>query len=428
MLASLSLVALCLSCGGSETTYTCVTSAGKTTTTTSRSQCNYPPARSTTTYTYIENRAFITNYITGVIDIVDTDTDELSTNVIALASGPTFMKSTPDQLTTLVYNSGSASGAAVYNPAEKLGSTSTFSGTTDTMIPGPSNQTYYIALRDYVNSSGPTGAVQLVNFAIPEVTATISVAQARWLALSHDGTRLLVMADNSDDIYVINPLSSVPYAIKLSVPSGTFSRPVDAFFSADDTKAWVLSCGPECGGTTAGLQEVTLATATVDKSISLAAGRAAVRSGDTLYVTGAPSGSTANGVVQSVDMDAMTAGTAVAIGPGTHTYIKYLGGQVLVGGVNCGANSGCLSIWNPANATATVTASALGNVTGFDYVTSRKVYYVAEGGNLNIYDLNGKAVTPLSSGMLPNSKFQALDIVGRAWDVLMVPNDNDVSD
>ena len=57
-----------------------------------------------------------------------------------------------------------------------------------------------------------------------------------------------------------------------------FDRPVAAFFNSDDTIAYVVNCGAECGGTQASVQQLNLTiTRWVPRSQYAAPGRTHVR-------------------------------------------------------------------------------------------------------------------------------------------------------
>ena len=43
----------------------------------------------------------------------------------------------------------------------------------------------------------------------------------------------------------------------------TFDRPVKAMFSSDGSTAYILNCGPECGGTASSITVVPTGTCTV---------------------------------------------------------------------------------------------------------------------------------------------------------------------
>ena len=64
-----------------------------------------------------------------------------------------------------------------------------------------------------------------------------------------------VSAPNGDnnaywvDLTTTDPVTGFPPIAVLALPAGALSHPLAAFFSSDSTKAYILSCGPECGGT-----------------------------------------------------------------------------------------------------------------------------------------------------------------------------------
>jgi len=426
ILASTLLLALTVSCGGGGTTYNCINSSGNKITTKTKSDCNYPPDR-VTSYTYIKNRIFVTNNVADMVNIVDGDTDLISTTSFTVGNAPTWLSISPDQKNTFAYNSTDQSVTSIYNPSEKIVSNVSLGGDTEVLVPAPDNQHFYTAVRSYQNYDGVYGVVEIIDFTIPGVQQMVEVPSAHWLSLSHDGKRLLAMSDNRDDIYSIDPTATTATATKLSVTGGSFSRPIAAYFSSDDTKAYIISCGPECGGTQAGVQELTFATGVV-RSINTAVGRASTLDGTNLYLSGAPSGSSAYGLVQKVDLSAFAAGPAVSIGHGNHNYIKFAGGKVWVGATNCGSVTGCLNIWDPSTTSAITVAaknadgSLMGDVTGFTWLTARKLMYVAQGGQLYIYDATGKTVTPLSKDYLTTDKYTNFNIIGKAWDLIPIPN------
>ena len=112
----------------------------------------------------------------------------------------------------------------------------------------------------------------------------------------------------------------------------------------------------------------------------------------------------------------MTASAAKNISGGFHSLMMLAGGKVWVGAQNCGANAGCLSIYNTTDQSVTVdnptgTASSKGDVTGMYPVGGRNVVYIAEGGELRVYDTGTMVeITPL-----------ALDVVGQAYGVVVIP-------
>jgi hypothetical protein len=92
----------------------------------------------------------------------------------------------------------------------------------------------------------------------------------------------------------------------------------------------------------------------------------------------------------------MTVTGSAVITDGYHDRIDMgLGSQLFVGSHTCtnignvnnvtGEVRGCLSIYNTTNGSVTIPPDN-GDVTGLQSFTSRYVEYVAEGGNLRVYD------------------------------------------
>ena len=77
---------------------------------------------------------------------------------------------------------------------------------------------------------------------------------------------------------------------------GGFDHPVYALFSPDDTKAYVLECGAECGGTTAAVTVLDLTTMTAGTRIPVPAATVGFLDGTTIFVVrGTPPGTSCSG-------------------------------------------------------------------------------------------------------------------------------------
>ena len=128
--------------------------------------------------------------------------------------------------------------------------------------------------------------------------------------------------------------------------------------------------------------------------------------GATLYVvgnspannscTGEDTNAKACGRLDLVDLGSMTVTVSFAITNGYHNRIDMgNNGQLFIGAYDCtnignvanpqGEVRGCLSIFNTSNATVVIPPDN-GDVTGLQSFTTREVEYVAEGGNLRVYD------------------------------------------
>ncbi len=362
---------------------------------------------------HIKDRVFVTNFFVGDVQVIDATKNVISATTIASGAGASNMIPSPDAKTTLIINQAGSDITPITNATEFLvaGATTSIAigGFTESVALASDNKTGYAAIRNFNNGAGVAlGVVQKFDYTTAAISSTIPVPAARWLALNHAGTKLLVMSDTTDSIMLIDLSATTPAPVAMSP---TFSRPVAAFFSTDDSKVYVVNCGPECGGAQAGISEFTFSTNTVTRTVNLSSARVATLSGTTLYVAGSPSG--AGGTAQSVDLNAFTATAPVTVGNGQKDVIKFLASKVWIGSINCGGG-GCLSLWDPSGTTVTVDDPAVGqttkgDVTGFDLITSSNRMFVAEGGELRVYDINLK------------EEATNMDIVGRAYDVLYVP-------
>jgi len=360
----------------------------------------------------VKDRVFVTNFYSGSIDIVDAAHNLVTAFTIGVDSGPTTMTLSPDNKITLIVASANGRLTPIANATEAVPSAVTaalvIGGTTESLALAADNKTGYAAVRNYNNGSGiALGAVQKFDYTTSTILATIPIPAARWIALNHAGTRLLVMSDITDSVTIVDLTQTTP---TLSTVTG-FSRPVAAFFSSDDSRAFVVSCGPECGGTQAGVSELLMSGSTIGRTVNVSSARIAVLSSNTLYVAGSPNGS--GGTAQSVDTSAFTAGAPVTIGLGQKYVIKTIVNKVWIGSRNC-LGTGCFTLWDPGSNNVTIDNPAAGqtskgDVTGFTLITSNNRIFAIEGGELRVYDTN------------LTEEPTTMDIVGQAWDVEYVP-------
>jgi hypothetical protein len=169
-----------------------------------------------------------------------------------------------------------------------------------------------------------------------------------------------------------------------------------------------MNCGPECGGTRASVQTMSFATTPPIAGAAVAVDGATVGllSGSTLYVagisptnsacTGQTTAATTCGRLDILDLGSMAVTSTAVITDGYHDRIDISSnGQLFIGSHTCttignvnnpqGEVRGCLSIYNTANATIVIPPDS-GDVTGLQSFSTRTVEYVAEGGNLRVYD------------------------------------------
>ena len=208
----------------------------------------------------IKNRVFVSNAQSGYVQNVDVDKDQLLGIAFAMFinGSPTFMDSTPDRKNIAVYDAAFNGVAVVNSDTENRSAKASLDNVSDSIRITSDAKFVYAAVRNRINSSGPNGAVQVLDVTNSVISASYPVPNARWIALSGDNKKLLVFPDdNTNTPYYIDLSVTAPAAIPIP---GTFDHPIAAYFSSDNSKAYVLNCGPECGGAQASVSELTMGT------------------------------------------------------------------------------------------------------------------------------------------------------------------------
>jgi hypothetical protein len=345
---------------------------------------------------------------------------------ISAGRSPGLMAISSDRTMVLAYDSTSNSVGVVNAKTES------FIGSIP--MPGPStapvtsmialatggSYTGYVAVPAAPMNGSSQGAVVVMNLTNGGIANTISVPNAQTVVASPDGTHILVFS-NDDTTGIVTVIS--PLLVNMGNPFTTtvsgFDSPVYALFSADSSTAYVLNCGAECGGTQASVQVLNLNTTppTLGPKVLVNGATIGLLQGSTLYVAGdgipngplcmsipsaAPTAAQHCGTLDIVDVTTMqdpnynNPAAEIAITDGYHDRIDISSnGQLFIGSNNCteignvnnvtGEVRGCLSIFNTMTG-AVVIPPDNGDVTGLQSFTSRYVEYVAEGGNLRVYD------------------------------------------
>jgi hypothetical protein len=237
----------------------------------------------------------------------------------------------------------------------------------------------------------------------------------------------------------------------------TFDRPVKAVFSSDGGTAYVLNCGPECGGTTAsvtqlpvapilftpGQQSGTLPTqATLDTNTLRIPGGVsnALVDSSTLYVVGQKQmsdycGSSSSlcwgGYLTVVDLDTNKISLpAVSISDGTPGGVSrmiladddtlWIGMTKCINGERAANNLpyGCLTMYNTSTNAVTLMPYN-GDATGIAAVTTLHKVYTAEGGQVYIYATGG------SKGAGTAIDNQYVTVNGTAYDLVYMDGVSD---
>lgn len=218
-----------------------------------------------------------------------------------------------------------------------------------------------------------------------------------------------------------------------------FDRPVKAVFSPDGSSAFILNCGPECGGTNSsvstlpvapmiylkGQQSGLLPTPGSIPTISIPGGASnALVDVSTMYVVGQKpvqvQGQTLfTGSMTVVNLSNNTASNPLSISDGqpgaVSRILKADDNTLWIGMTKCtngvraatGQTDGCLTLVNTTNNTVTLLEPYLGDLTGIADVEGLHKIYVAQGGQVYIYSTkDGSAIDN-----------QYVTVTGTAFDV-----------
>jgi hypothetical protein len=407
--------------------------------------------------THLSHRSIVTNYYAGDLAVVDATQDRLTTYTFAVGALPTYMQSSPDGTLTLVNNSGANSISSFNNSDEAVKATIQLGGSTESFVTSTDDFIGFAAVPNYSNGNPPIlpGAVARFNPTDGSLNTFIPFPYVHFLAMDNTQTHLLAFtqgdasAPNGDDnIYwvdltTLDPATGFP-AVAVLTPSatGAVSRPIAAFFSSDSSKAYILNCGTECGGSAApsvteidgfsynisgsatGYPSTPVAgtihtgSATVVNQWTVKGARQGLidTTANKLYVAGSSTTLTDSGGnnVQDgwftvIDLAAGTAASPIQIGNGVKYKIRNINGVFWVGSQNCGVQS-CVSLVNPSSGSASTLANANGDATGIAYQSNSGEVYTIEGSHFYMYNQQGNPLT---------SEYNT-DIKGTPYDVLYI--------
>lgn len=356
---------------------------------------------------------------------------------LGAGSSPGLMALSPTRNVVTAFDASSNTVYAVDTTKDTPIGNVRLPGPTSSMVVPTSVASAYAAVPSAtVDGYAFTGAIEEMNF--PNgVLLTIAVPNAQTVVANQDGSQLLVFSNDSNVMTVLFPgvaappvdtscLSNPPNAVCTVVPG--FDRPVFAIING--TTAYVLNCGPQCGGTQATVMVFDLNTLTITNTIPVDAATMAWLSGSTLYVAGtSPTNNGCNnpqsqakicGRLDVVDLTSgIVTGTAI-ITDGYHDRMDMTtNGQLFIGSHDCtnvgdvnnpsGEVRGCLSIYKTADGSVLFPPDN-GNVDALQGFVSRKVEYVAEGGSLRVYDTNKDVL--LINDFVPQGTINVVGYVG----------------
>jgi hypothetical protein len=364
-----------------------------------------------------KHRVLVTNAFAGTTLILNADNDQIYGRTLSTIGGNDLLAESHNGAFTLEFSSGSNILFYLDNGIEDVsGSPISLTGDIQTLGIMSDNATAVAASRNAPVNGKPDGAVFILDLTNRVISSTISLPLARYVAINHAGTKVLAFADNDNVAYLVDTSGKKVTAI--TDTNGVLDRPVTAIFSSDDSKAYIISCGAECGGNQAKVTIFNPSDNTLGNSVNVdGATTGILATGGTLYVAGSTNG---DGTLQTIDTAALAAGnatpsTSLSISNGYHSTMAFAdNNRLYVGSTACdnatvnGVIQGCLTMYDTSAKSAKITTLP-GDVTGIQAIIGRSLVYVCQNGELVIYDTNADA-----------PRAQQYDIVGRAAAVLQI--------
>jgi hypothetical protein len=358
---------------------------------------------------------------------------------LSAGNSPGLMVVTPSLNLVAAFDASSNSVYAIDTTKESGIGNVRLGGPTSSMVFPTSDAIGYAAIPTAtVNGFSVLGAVDELNFQTSQLI-TIAVPNAQTVISNSGGSQLLVFSNDSNSVTVLTPSAANP-PVDLSCYSGTpnpvctmvpgFDRPVYGIINGNT--AYILNCGPQCGGIMASVMIFDLPSLTITNTIPVDAATWALLSGSTLYVagtsptnnacTGETTQATTCGRLDVVDLTSNTVTNNIVITDGYHDRMDLnVIGQLFVGSKDCtnignvgnpvGEVRGCLSIFHLADNSVVIPPDN-GDVNGLQGFTTRQIEYVAEGGALRVYDTTQDIL--LINDYIPQG---SIDIVGYVGDV-----------
>ena len=386
----------------------------------------------------------------GTLQIVDAYYDirhsfnnKVASFAIAGYSGadPLTIQNMPEEQAGAVYGAGDGSYALLSYGSEKQ--------TTTVSLPGASSSVFISRDQRYVFAANQTAHTLTIQDRTLGASYGLNLPNVYRVSTNPSGSAALAFVQDSNLVYSVYKLQAnqhtpanaedcepqnLPVYCLLPVP-GNFDRPTKAVFSADGTTAFVLNCGPECGGVQASVSFLPVAGIIIQSGAPIPPGAPtavtatvpipggdtdAIENANLLYLAGQqlqPDGYFA-GYLSILDTNAKQVTGAYSISDGTHLKMLFADNNTLwVGSQLCtqgeryhqGAttNLGCLTMFNTANNSVTMIDSYKGDATGIAAVTGLNKVYTAEGGQVYIYNT-------ATGAAMDNSQ---VTVVGTAYDV-----------
>jgi hypothetical protein len=349
---------------------------------------------------------------------------------------PSQIQNMAEQQTGVVYGQGDGTLQTINYASEAFGTSIALNGVSSSVF-ASRNLNYVVAANQ-----------QLHVFTIADRTGVgtfgLNVPAIYRVSINPGGTVALGFLQNSNAVYSIVHLTSVQSqqyktgpsswpsnfqdcepqnfpvycAVQVADPNSSFDRPIKAVFSSDGSTAYVLNCGPECGGNQAGVIAIpipagafnpgvngptAIGLTTAGAPVTAIPGGAtdALQNGNLLYLSGQqlqPDGLQA-GFLTVLNLQTNAIDGTYSISDGTHTKMLLADDNTLwIGSQRCeegeryhqsqaGVNValGCLTLFNTTTNAVSVDTYK-GDLTGETAVSGLHKIYVAEGGQVHIYN------------------------------------------
>jgi len=355
---------------------------------------------------------------------------------------PVTIQNLPEQQVGAVYSIGDGSLAIISYATEKQQTTTAASS-----LNGISQSIFISHDLNYIYAAAQSAhSLTVIDHG---TTYTLNLPGVYRVSMNSGNTVVLAFVENTNDVYSLVHLNAdqqqaainnphwnpglpnsqpaqdcepqnlpVYCVFPVSTASGvSFDRPTKAVFSTDGTTAYVLNCGPECGGTTAGITTIPITTSALNPSGVGASGIALLATSNIAVPGGATNGlfdgTTFYVAGQQLQSDGLFAGNLsvvntstgqvtgqYSISDGTHNKMLLADNNTLwIGSYQCqsgeryklsqttapGTPFGCITMFNTSN-NSTLIESFKGDGTGIAAVIGLNKVYTAEGGQVYIYN------------------------------------------
>ncbi len=424
----------------------------------------------------------------GALQIVDANYDtrykynsSSETFSISGYSGalPISIQNMPEEQIGAVYGSGDGSFTLINYQKESTGGA--VKG-----LPGTSSSIFISRSQQYVAAASQTTRVLTIVNQSNGSVANLSLPGVYRVSMNPGGSTILAFVQNSNYVYYplqLTAAQTIAYsggsntwpraAVDCEPQNGpkwclfqaqspdnvdstgtsygaplTFDRPVKAVFSADGGTAYILNCGPECGGVASsvtpmpvspfifllGQQSGQLPTqATLNSaSIPVPGGSSnALITSSTMYVVGQQLLSdglfTGNLAVVNLGNNTVTSTSSISDGAagGPSRMILADDNTLWIAMTKCsngeryakGLPYGCLTMYNTATNSVTTLEPFYGDATGIADVEGLHKIYTAQGGQVYIYST--------TDGHALNNQY--VTVTGTAWDVAYMDSITDAN-